>query len=253
MKKIIFTLMALVCSMSMSAQTIKVMKGNNVVATYTAAQADHVVFEPDFVVIEADYDNNPSTPDTKLKWAKKNVGAATEKDWGDYFAWGETTLRYTSYTRNPATNESSFEGWKTNAFYGWPSYNESTLDPAHDAATANLGGNWRTPSYDEFVAMQKVTKWTYIAADKGYYVTAKDVNLDSDKSNALLFFPFTGYFIESQWLQYGGQAAYYWTSTHKNNSANDVWCLDITMVPNPSVKMTNIYRSQGAPVRPVSE
>ena len=36
---------AIVCSMSVNAQTMKVMKGDKVVATYTAEQADKVVFE----------------------------------------------------------------------------------------------------------------------------------------------------------------------------------------------------------------
>ncbi|MCQ2229789.1 MAG: hypothetical protein MJZ13_08615 [Bacteroidales bacterium] len=44
MKKLFIAMAALVCSMSVSAQTIKVMKGDAVVATYTAAQADKVVF-----------------------------------------------------------------------------------------------------------------------------------------------------------------------------------------------------------------
>ncbi len=45
MKKIIFSLVALMCTLSINAQVIKVMKGNTVVATYTADQADNVVFE----------------------------------------------------------------------------------------------------------------------------------------------------------------------------------------------------------------
>lgn len=44
MKKIIFTLLALVGTMSMNAQVMKIMKGETVVATYTAEQADNVVF-----------------------------------------------------------------------------------------------------------------------------------------------------------------------------------------------------------------
>ncbi|MBQ0056449.1 MAG: hypothetical protein KBT20_02225 [Bacteroidales bacterium] len=49
MKKILFSLVALVASMSMNAQIMKVMKGNEVVATYTSVQADNVVFEEEIV------------------------------------------------------------------------------------------------------------------------------------------------------------------------------------------------------------
>ena len=49
MKKIIFTLLALVGTMSLNAQIVKprmeIMKNGVVVATYTADQADEVVFK----------------------------------------------------------------------------------------------------------------------------------------------------------------------------------------------------------------
>lgn len=44
MKKILFSLIALLCSMSINAQVMKVMKGEEVVATFTSAQANQVVF-----------------------------------------------------------------------------------------------------------------------------------------------------------------------------------------------------------------
>lgn len=45
MKKILFALIALVCSMSINAQVMKIYKGEVLVATYTADQADRVVYE----------------------------------------------------------------------------------------------------------------------------------------------------------------------------------------------------------------
>lgn len=45
MKKIFSTLLIFVVSMSMNAQVMKLMKGNNVVASYTAEEVDNVVFE----------------------------------------------------------------------------------------------------------------------------------------------------------------------------------------------------------------
>lgn len=45
MRKILFALVALVCSISVNAQTIKVYNGEDLVATYSSAQADQVVFE----------------------------------------------------------------------------------------------------------------------------------------------------------------------------------------------------------------
>ncbi len=67
-----------------------------------------------------------------VKWATCNVGATTPEEYGDYFAWGETTTRetYTEETYNVSMNDIS-----GNAQY--------------DAATANWGGDWRMPTYDE--------------------------------------------------------------------------------------------------------
>ncbi|MCQ2239985.1 MAG: hypothetical protein MJZ73_12245 [Bacteroidaceae bacterium] len=45
MKKIIFAFIALICSTSISAQVMKIMKNGQVIATYSARQADEVVFE----------------------------------------------------------------------------------------------------------------------------------------------------------------------------------------------------------------
>ena len=45
MKKTMISIAAVVCSLSMNAQVMKVMKGDQTVATYSAQQADKVVFE----------------------------------------------------------------------------------------------------------------------------------------------------------------------------------------------------------------
>ena len=95
-----------------------------------------------------------------VKWATMNVGATTvagspSTSFGDYFAWGETTPRYTSITIN-SKSSITFGGWKSD--YSSIGYNEgkyykgnvNTLDSDHDAATYNWGSNWRTPTLNDF-------------------------------------------------------------------------------------------------------
>lgn len=76
-----------------------------------------------------------------VKWAPLNVGAQQVTDFGDYFAWGETTPKkeYTS------ANYKFFTGdWSYFSGYECSKYNSDddkrVLDYEDDAASANWGG-----------------------------------------------------------------------------------------------------------------
>ena len=77
-----------------------------------------------------------------LKWAAGNIGADNPEDYGLYFAWGETT----GYTAEQVTS-----GERT---FDMASYKASSISAdltlEQDAARANLGGNWRMPTNDEW-------------------------------------------------------------------------------------------------------
>lgn len=153
-----------------------------------------------------------------VKWANVNVGAKKPSDFGTYFAWGET---------------------KPKNFYSWDSYQWSRgktqfltkystadrkiqLDPSDDAARANWGDEWRTPTdaeYEELVNPDNC-KWEWTTKDgvNGYKVTGK-------KTGQSIFLPITGF------RYYGGiqfRAIYgiYWTSSLYTNNPNKVWCLE---------------------------
>ena len=70
-----------------------------------------------------------------VKWATMNVGAQSETDYGDYFAWGETTPKSTyswsTYKWSVNGSSSSFSKYTTNT--------KSTLDPEDDAVVQNWG------------------------------------------------------------------------------------------------------------------
>lgn len=107
-------------------------------------------------------------------WATMNVGATVEnRYYGDYFAWGETEPRYTSYTISRTDDgyggisENISVSWKSgyeDNGYSWDNYFDGTngenftifkdadsseLDATHDAATVNWGSNWKTPTKDQ--------------------------------------------------------------------------------------------------------
>ena len=82
-------------------------------------------------------------------WATCNVGATTPEGYGDYFAWGETSPRISGM-------------WYDYKWFGnydddniiLTKYNDddslNTLLPEDDAATANWGNGWCTPTVDQW-------------------------------------------------------------------------------------------------------
>lgn len=94
----------------------------------------------------------------KVLWAKFNLGAETETENGNYYAWGEVTPRDNAYTA---------ENYLCNDYY------PETLDLAHDAAAVTFGRGWKTPSTDEFTEMKENSIWVYTdnyEGCKGFFV-----------------------------------------------------------------------------------
>lgn len=88
-------------------------------------------------------------------WATCNVGSDVPEGYGDYFAWGETqpkttynwsTYKYCNGDRNKLTK------YCNDANYGYNGFtdNLTTLLPEDDAATANWGNGWCTPTYQQW-------------------------------------------------------------------------------------------------------
>ena len=86
-----------------------------------------------------------------LKWAKCNVGATSETDYGDYFMWGSVTpntadecnwvsYKYCNGSYNTLTK------YNTSTSYGKNPDNITTLETVDDAATQIMGSDWRMPT-----------------------------------------------------------------------------------------------------------
>ena len=166
----------------------------------------------------------------KLLFATCNVGASSPEEYGDYFAWGATEPYYTSYTMNGTTL--TVTSWKDGKSAGYayanaPFYSSGTYSDAiyttyttagdvlaaeHDAARANMGGEWRMPTTEEMQALyDNTTKvWTdnyNNTGIKGRIFTGK-----GDYANSSLFLPAAGYFYGATYGT-GGSFGFYWSST----------------------------------------
>ena len=155
----------------------------------------------------------------KILFATMNVGASAPQEFGDYFAWGETSKRYSyvdwdngylseyqdifypivggTFSEDNAPFFGGWEGEEWSSPKIWTKYNvadnKKTLDPVDDVASVIWGGAWRMPdkadleylfsSYCTFTLMDDYNS-TGVA---GVLITGK-----GDYADNSIFLPFAG-------------------------------------------------------------
>ena len=154
--------------------------------------------------------------------ASCNVGADNPEDYGDYFAWGETTTKDTyNWSTYQYCNGSSHTLTKycDNSSYGYNGFtdNLTTLLPEDDAATANLGNSWRMPTKEEWQELYQNTThtWTTQNGVNGRLFTASNGNS--------LFLPAAGCRLNSS-LNGAGSYGNYWSSSLYTDGPGHAWC-----------------------------
>ena len=166
-----------------------------------------------------------------VKWATCNVGASKPSDYGDYYAWGETSTK-SSY------NSDNCETW-----------NKSIGDirgTSRDVAHVKWGGSWRMPTkaeFDELCNSDNCTwTWTTQGGHKGYKVTSK-------KNGNSIFLPAAGWRLGTS-LYYREELGNYWRSTPYESNPQYAYGLYFNS-GNHSTDWSS--RSYGRTVRPVAE
>ena len=214
MKKIIFTLLALVGTMSMNAQVIEVYKGNVLVAKYKSSQADNVVFKEEEPLGKTGK-AYAKAPNCDVNWvqlwkdgpkfAEYNVGATSKTGYGGLYNWGMS---------NPQSS-SNASIYQSGTF---------VLSGNDDTATNLWGSNWRMPTKEEFEALlnnQNCTcTWTTQNGVKGLLCKGKE---NTDYSSNSVFLPAAGYCIDGRVFGQG-DLGYYWSSTP--DGSNNAYYLD---------------------------
>ncbi len=171
-----------------------------------------------------------------LKWANCNLGANAPEEYGDYYAWGETTpkVRY------------------TDASYLYRDNETAVLIPECDAAHVNLGGDWRMPTDEEWTELREHCIWTWTTYNGVYG------RLVSGPSGNSIFLPAAGNRDDMN-LNGAGDQGFYWSSTMVDSS--DAWFVyfdsgNVNMLygNNNYITYTKNYRRyRGSSVRPVTE
>ena len=162
-------------------------------------------------------------------WATCNVGASKPEEYGNYYAWGETSTKSYYFYDNSVT-------------YG-KNFSDIGGNPAYDVACKQWGSPWRLPTKAEFDELIRQCTWTWTTQNgiKGYKVTSK-------KNGNSIFLPAAGWRNGTS-LSRQGVYGYYWSSTpHESNSHSAYGLLFLS--GNHGTNWLNRY--DGRSVRPVS-
>ena len=141
-------------------------------------------------------------------WASCNVGATKPEEYGDYFAWGETTpkedyswetYKWCNDSYNKLTKYCNNSDFGNNGFTD----TKTELDFEDDAAYANWGGDWRIPNSDQMKELIDNCTWEIVKLNdvNGHKVTGPNGNS--------IFLPRAGW--RRDILVNDGWRGYYWS------------------------------------------
>lgn len=163
-------------------------------------------------------------------WAKCNIGANSEYDDGNYYAWGETIPKDTFSYDN-------YKYWQDDK--GMTKYvRNDILENIDDPVSVEYEGGWYTPSKQDWDELQN--KCTWIWSDKGYTIKGNNGNT--------IFLPATGYYDAIDGFKGKGDETMYWTNQVSNHS--DYESLSYFLSPQEH-HFSIVTRWYGLPVRPV--
>ena len=168
-----------------------------------------------------------------VKWATCNVGANTPEEYGNYYAWGETSSK-SSYHEDNCKTMAKFK------ILGF-SIGGKSFD---DAARANWGGNWRLPTKaecDELVNNCNF-QWTTQNGVKGMRFTSK-------RNGNSIFLPAAGGRCGTS-TDYAGELGNFWSSTPYDSERSAYYLYSGS---EGSAGTHWLSRLNGHPVRPVLE
>lgn len=232
MKKLFTSILMLALTLTVQAQTMNVHFKNGTKVEFNSVNVDYV-----------DFTEKPSDPTLtpgdyvdlglSVKWASCNLGASTPAGKGGYYAWGETSTK-TKYS------EKNYAYYKEGS--GYTDIGKDISGTQYDAATVNLGKDWRMPTHDEMKELCEKCTFTYGEVDgvKGYYATGKNGNS--------IFLPCYGY-KSGTWDNREDQG-YFWTGSINNDNSYfgvSLWLYN----GKPSISHYAASKYEGLQIRPV--
>ena len=156
-----------------------------------------------------------------LKWAKCNVGAETETDFGDYFMWGSVTpntAEECTWTNAPFNNGLSLFGREYFSSIKDTVCPNGVLAKEYDAAAQIMGSGWRMPTQTEWQELlnNTIKEWAQVNGVNGYKFTGSNGNS--------IFFPAAGLCSDGSVSGVGGYGGV-WSSSLYTSGPGNAWYL----------------------------
>lgn len=197
-------------------------------------------------------------------WADRNIGATSPEDYGLYFQWGDT-IGYTA--EQVANGEKVFssdwsdyfdttDGYTFNKYSG--NFKLKVLEASDDAASVNMGSDWRMPTQAETQELIDNTTFTFIDLQGNEFSKSetesgaitifnlKGVKFTGSNGNSI-FIPASGYYKDSAFAR-ACHLCYAWSSDLSNWN-DEGWILYFDGFGYLEVGSVNRYL--GLPVRGV--
>ena len=169
-------------------------------------------------------------------WSPFNVGAETEADCGQYFAWGEVDTTKVEFTME---NCETFQKAYAREMQG-------NVD--HDPARHYWRHTWRQPTKEEFAELVEKCKWSKDTVDNRMGYTIEGPN------GKTIFLPAGGRkFVEFAAPDSCTEEGYYWTGSHTRGRMGKEDAFALTFGITDSIVVEEAPRYFGFSVRPVSD
>ena len=146
-------------------------------------------------------------------WATMNIGANSESDFGDYFAWGEV-VGYSSSQVGVDKNFTQsdyrfpFDQYDVPSKYNYTD-NLTTLELEDDAARVYFGGLWHIPSETQFGELVSNTTSQWVSDYQG---SGKAGRLYTASNGKSVFLPAAGN-ASNGVVNMTNSAGYYWSNS----------------------------------------
>lgn len=198
-------------------------------------------------------------------WAKCNLGAKSEKDPGQYFAWGEnkskdgklyTRASYKYHRQKTIVNQVKSIKYLLTKYNYDRTYGDVDkkieLDNSDDAVISQWGDLWCTPTSKQIYELVENCKWESFYENERLFVKVIGSN------NNYIIFPIAGYYIENEannskgnyksYIYNKGDYSYYWTKTLSTLAPNYAMAFQVGY---SKYRATSIPRKMGVNIKAV--
>lgn len=179
-------------------------------AAYEAAESNLILPNVSLTVDNNTVHYNPSTPTPTYEsvdlglpsgtlWAKYNVGATSETEYGNYYQYGKGAAQYAA-----TSGDSNYSG------------TEDPLDSSVDTAVQVWGGSWHMPTRAQMEELTANTTYQWVTNYKGSGINGSTFTATN---GAVLFFPAAGLWYNGSQYGVGNEGDYCGSSTDGSSSA----------------------------------